>query len=353
MLNKHDPPFYLITRPFIFTQNLLYFKHNSLCPSENMFERITKALKKPDKKEAEPLASTIETYKKPAELPEEVGGENDTQLTRVIKNICESPQIFDLVSQQIFDLNLDSFGSVNDVKKMIQEKAESEPLYLAKLVESNLGKGTFRILSFVDKNTNASKNVFKILRAKNQEDSFENKIQKGHYMGIMESYDVQWNFEKASRDILQNFFDANGQTLDGIKIEKREDGDKFIIEISGSQQYDWRELIHIGASSKSDSETSAGGFGEGAKILSLVLLRDYGVQELKFSSGDWNIEYYLDEIPEKSYHKKTQGLYVKKSNRQKQDGNSLKIVFPIDQKERGDDLEKAKELFYSSENEDF
>ena len=85
------------------------------------------------------------------------------------------------------------------------------------------------------------------------------------------------------------------------------------------KKYDWIELVHLGGSTKTESETTAGGFGEGTKILSLVLLRDYGAKKVIFSSQDWELEFYIDKVPHGSYrNEKDRGLFVKKRRKTNQ-----------------------------------
>ena len=280
-------------------------------------------------------------------------GTGGPKLDSIIETIKNTPEVFDFVCKDILENNPKQFKSIKEVQKYISKGMDEKPLTVARLIESSMGSGTFRLLSFMDKDVDARRNVFKILKAREGEDSFERKAKKGMYMGIMESYDVQWNFEKASRDILQNFFDANGQTLDGIDIKSKKEDGNIVLEINGSQNYDWRELVHIGATTKAGSEESAGGFGEGAKVLSLVLLRDYDAESIKFSSRNWEVEYYLDNLPEESYRKPARGLYIRKNNVEQTEGNSLAVSFKRRGIDKVEELKKARELFYSSENRDF
>ncbi len=278
------------------------------------------------------------------------------QLVEILDMLGNSEEIFDFVADKIFQNSEGEFKTVDEVKRYIKSAADEKPLELSKLIESRVGRGTIRTLSFMGTDPRAPKDVLKILEAKFKEESFEKKVDKGMYMGIMESYDVKWNFEKAARDIWQNFFDANGQTLDGIesKININTENNTAVIHLEGPQDYDWKELVHIGATNKEDIERSAGGFGEGAKILAFILLRDFDVREIKFVSRDWEIQYYLADVPRGSYAKKLRGLYVKKTKHEPIKGNALEMVAGKDTATAEfSDLQKAKELFYSKANPDF
>ena len=132
------------------------------------------------------------------------------------------------------------------------------------------------------------------------------------YLGILDSYGVSWPLEKAARDTLQNFFDGNNQTLNGIdiNIEKRERSDDYAIRIKGNAEYDHRMLLHLGGTTKEDSRFTAGGIGEGAKILALVLLRDYDFSQVRFRSQDWIVDFAMDNVPESDYVERRKGLFA-------------------------------------------
>src|SRR3989344_1197508 len=122
------------------------------------------------------------------------------------------------------------------------------------------------------------------------------KQQTKRYLGILDSYGVSWPLEKAARDTLQNFFDGNNQTLDGIDINIEKYGwfDNYTIRIKGNAKYDHRMLLHLGGTTKEDSKFTAGGIGEGAKILALVLLRDYEFSQVRLRSQDWIVDFAMD-----------------------------------------------------------
>jgi len=71
--------------------------------------------------------------------------------------------------------------------------------------------------------------------------------------------------------------------------------------IRAPQDYDWRELIHFGGTTKQDSETSAGGFGEGLKIAAFILLRDQGAKQVRAASRNWELDYYFSNVTPHNY----------------------------------------------------
>jgi hypothetical protein len=276
------------------------------------------------------------------------------QIVEILEMFVNSKEVFDFVTKKIIEQNPGKFTSQEEVRDYFLKNYRTKPLSLSKLIDSSVHRGTMRTLSFMGVDARSPRDVLKILEGQSRDESFEKKVEKGMYMGIIETYDVNWSLEKAARDVWQNFFDANGQTLDGIQSAIKESGKDSIIKIQGAQDYDWRELVHIGATNKDDDERSAGGFGEGAKILAFILLRDHGVKEIKFSSRDWEIQYYLADIPEESYNKKVRGLYVKKNRVQPVEGNSLEIVSSKESAKKDlDSLQQARQLFYSKENGDY
>src|SRR3989338_2227279 len=185
--------------------------------------------------------------------------------------------------------------------------------------------------------------------------AFEERFQAGEYLGILDSYRVQWDLEKTARDTLQNFFDADKGTLDKTRISLIEsqgtEKKLYTVRIEGDANYDFRKLLHMGGTDKADNPNTAGGFGEGSKILSLVLLRDYGFSDVQFGSTGWNIRFYLDAAPAGSYDQPARGLFARLSTENKQPGNFVEIT--TDSKEKAEEFIRARQLFYSSDNPDF
>lgn len=113
---------------------------------------------------------------------------------------------------------------------------------------------------------------------------------------ISESYaqSVQWNNDKISRDILQNFYDGHGQTLDGVKFHfEPTRNKKYKVRIEGKSTFTPDKAIYIGESSKRYDAKAAGNYGEGLKMATLKLLKDGGANNVKIASDNWKVTYKL------------------------------------------------------------
>lgn len=179
----------------------------------------------------------------------------------------------------------------------------------------------------------------------------------GYDMNVALSYGINWSLDKCGRDAFQNFFDANGGTLDGVRVSinstKESSSDPIHrLTISGNEEYDYKKLLVIGATSKRTGEHTAGGFGEGAKFLALSLLRDHGVNRIIYRSQDWQLEYFIGDLPSHKVTEPTKGLFARVTTGHKQMHGSTMQIFSTERKtiER---LEQSKQLFRSSENPDF
>ncbi len=304
----------------------------------------------------------------------EIDHRQGSQLLRVINLLKQNENIYNTILKILSERNPDRFRTPEEVKEYIESAVSGrDALGVARLIDRTIGAGTFRTLSFLD-TRHGSRSVYRLLTYNINITSFEKQVEKGLYLNLLENYGVQWDLEKVARDIVQNFFDANGQTMDGIKIEIRPGEGKYrdarirpgegknqdtiikvvVVYISAAQDYDWRELIHFGATTKQGSETAVGGFGEGMKIAAFVLIRDYGAIRVKASSRDWGLEYYFAPINPEAYRVAINGLCARKYNSDTVSGNSLEIAFSGDEAEKmAEVFGNARKLFYSSENPDF
>ena len=131
---------------------------------------------------------------------------------------------------------------------------------------------------------------------------------------ISESYadSLVWDNDKIARDLLQNFYDGHGQTLDGVKFDviPTEEG-KYKVKIQGKSTYSPDKAILLGESSKKNDDKAAGNYGEGLKMVVLKLLREKGANEVNIAADNWNVNwkfedsgfgknvlaYQLDEVP--------------------------------------------------------
>ena len=112
-----------------------------------------------------------------------------------------------------------------------------------------------------------------------------------------------------ARDILQNFYDGHGGTLDGVKIDIQKVDGKYKVKISGESEYNYFYLKNIAASSKTGDENQAGGYGEGAKMASKSLLGAYVTDKITFASGDWAMDFAREEGVERQDMHMTRTLH--------------------------------------------
>ena len=145
-------------------------------------------------------------------------------------------------------------------------------------------------------------------------------LENGRYIGPLETQPISWSDTKIYRDYVQNFFDGmrdvDGRpTLDGVNFSQRtvKEGDRTFIEfaITSPAEYDHRYLIHHGGTTKAGDDNVAGGFGEGVKIASFLLLKNGVTDQVELGSGHWVARYYLDELPPEDYPDEVKGLHFR------------------------------------------
>lgn len=172
------------------------------------------------------------------------------------------------------------------------------------------------------------------------------------YLGILDSYGVSWSLEKAARDVWQNFFDSNKQTVDGIDISIEKWGREYVIHLQSPATYDHRLLLHLGGTTKAEEHFTAGGLGEGTKVLALVLLRDYAFSQVQFGSGEWTVDFVLDKLPKDEYIEHRKGLFARVQHRAPPFlGNFVELKTRNEQHAAA--FWKARDLFYHAQNPDF
>ena len=173
---------------------------------------------------------------------------------------------------------------------------------------------------------------------------------KSQPTNISESYadSVQWGNDKIARDILQNFYDGHGQTLDGVKLHFEPSGNgKFRVRIEGKSTYTPDKAILLGESTKRDDAKAAGNYGEGLKMATLKLLKNGGAPEVKIASDNWKVTYSLEKG--NLSDKRVLSYSVDKTN--KYDGNY--IEFETSDRQLLESLRKTLNRFYSSGNAHF
>ena len=167
---------------------------------------------------------------------------------------------------------------------------------------------------------------------------------------VSESYadSVQWNNDKIARDVLQNFFDGHGQTLDGVRFNFEPVGNgRYRVRIEGDSSYSADKAIFIGESTKRDNAKAAGNYGEGLKMASLKLIRDKGAKDVKIGSDNWDLTFKLMEND--LTDKQVMGYDLEKTA--KKAGNY--IEFETDDRDLLETLRKTINRFYHSGNEHF
>lgn len=173
---------------------------------------------------------------------------------------------------------------------------------------------------------------------------------KNQLTNITESYadSVQWNNDKIARDVMQNFYDGHGQTLDGVQMtfEPAANG-KYKIRIKGDSTYTVDKAVYVGESTKRDNAKAAGNYGEGLKMSVLKLLKDCGADEVKIGSDNWNLTYSLQkgDLSDKRV------LAYSLDNVDKFNGNY--IEFETSDKDLLETFRKTINRFYHSNNTHF
>lgn len=167
---------------------------------------------------------------------------------------------------------------------------------------------------------------------------------------ILEDYadSVQWNNDKIARDVLQNFFDGHGQTLDGVGLKFTPMGNgKYKVRIEGDSTYTANHAIFLGDSTKRGDTKAAGNYGEGLKMSVLKLLKDAGAQDVKIASDNWKLTYTLD----KSDLTDKRVLAYTLDKAEKLNGNY--IEFDTSDKDLLETLRTSVNRFYHSNNTHF
>lgn len=157
---------------------------------------------------------------------------------------------------------------------------------------------------------------------------------------------VCWSDEKIARDILQNFYDAHGHSLEGTTIQIKKVGKNFKIRINGQSEYEYKNIQYIGAGEKDTDLYNAGGFGEGTKILSAVLLANGKTDKVTFSSANWSIDYTLS-------NKTNDAIIMREFNKLNLPTKGNFVEFETEDLNLVRKIIDARNYFYHPENPDF
>ena len=108
---------------------------------------------------------------------------------------------------------------------------------------------------------------------------------------------IQWSKDKIARDILQNFYDGHGQTLDGVRLsaEVLPNG-RYKVRIVGKGIYSPDKAIYLGETTKRGDSDAAGNYGEGLKMTVLKILKDFGAKEVVTGSDNWRVAFKVGKL---------------------------------------------------------
>lgn len=160
---------------------------------------------------------------------------------------------------------------------------------------------------------------------------------------------VKWNNDKIARDIIQNFYDGHGQTLDGVRFHFEPiEGGKYRVRIEGDSSYTADKAIFIGESTKRGDIGAAGNYGEGLKMASLKLIRDKGAKDVRIGSDNWDLTFRLDECDLLQNSENKQVMYWDLLKGPRKSGNY--IEFETDDRELLETMRKTINRFYHSGN---
>ncbi|MDY6383039.1 MAG: hypothetical protein SPL70_03955, partial [Cyanobacteriota bacterium] len=306
------------------------------------------------------LNMPIEEYKKiitPVENREGVTLDTDVYRSTV-KTELEKPLPYDI--QEALELSRDrdiafSFGSrAYRAEKLVQFK----PLYRTKTEEvAETLPTTKESMAQLDQNGQVQidiKNKGGLNPTRGEEPIIHpedvSRLGQVEKAGIKIKYGAKtnWSNSKIARDIMQNFYDGNGHTLEGVNIEisKTSEG-KYLIKISGEGHYDYDRLESLGNSSKDGDSSNAGAFGEGTRIVAVNLLARPDTKNIKYACGDWEMNFgrSSDDIQTADM---TQTL---NKNNQRVSGNF--IEFETADAELVKEILNSKDYFYQPYNKDF
>lgn len=179
------------------------------------------------------------------------------------------------------------------------------------------------------------------------EDDYRLNVTQDAGIKIRYGTKLQWSNFKIARDLLQNYYDGHGHTLEGVNIEVNKTADgKYKIKISGESSWDYSHLDQMGSSTKHDP-LDAGGYGEGTRAVAVSLLSKADITNVKYASGDWTMTYGRSSDDLKSAYM-TQTL---SKNSEKVKGST--VEFETENAEIAHKLLEAKDYFNHPHNPDF
>lgn len=179
------------------------------------------------------------------------------------------------------------------------------------------------------------------------EDDYRLNVTQDAGIKIRYGTKLQWSNFKIARDLLQNYYDGHGHTLEGVNIDVNKTADgKYKIKISGESSWDYSHLDQMGSSTKHDP-LDAGGYGEGTRAVAVSLLSKADITNVKYASGDWAMTYGRSSDDLKSAYM-TQTL---SKNSEKVKGST--VEFETENADIAHKLLEAKDYFNHPHNPDF
>ena len=111
-------------------------------------------------------------------------------------------------------------------------------------------------------------------------------------MAISVGETINWSNEKIARDMLQNFFDGHGQTLNGVKLKiSQTTNGKYRVKIEGKGLFHPEDITLIGGGAKRLDSNNAGGFGEGLKVMICRMISQNQTDNVQIKCANWSTEF--------------------------------------------------------------
>lgn len=234
-----------------------------------------------------------------------------------------------------------------EVKKAPAAEQKRSPLITDKLI-SQAAQGNFSLEIPVESDIQYKKSPHALLNLKDSE--IQDKLGKWREAQISTLYGIDWSQEKVMRDILQNFADGHGGTLEGVKIDigPKHDG-VYTVKISGKGEYNHKMLEGLGRTGKLGEDRQVGRFGEGAKMAAMIMLRDKLAESIAFRSNNWRYEFDIQNV-DLGEHMSPE-LFRKLTQTEPLEGNTVEFTTKDPKVLKA--LVRAVDYFYHPGNPDF
>ena len=157
---------------------------------------------------------------------------------------------------------------------------------------------------------------------------------------------TNWSNFKIARDLMQNFYDGNGHTLEGVTIKVDKTPDGYKVRVEGLGNYDYKHLQRIGSSTKPYLVEDLGNFGEGTRIIASSLLAK-GSDSVKYGCGEWQLEFGRQQ------GRLSGDDVVQTLTQNPQPVNGNYMEFTTKDASMVEELLNAKDYFYHPYNENF